>query len=70
MIGLKNAWEGGNIKKHSKKDINKIKYFPQNIAQGVWIANNLILFEEKNNLPLKCELEPLNILNSYPQVEE
>jgi hypothetical protein len=59
MIGLRNAQEGEDIEEafrscNEKKYTKKIKSLPLNIAQGVWLAMNLKLFEGKETLPLKC----------------
>jgi len=59
MIGKGNVWEGLDAEEafrawYSRKDTKKIKALPLNIDWGVWLARNLILFERKNNLSLKC----------------
>jgi hypothetical protein len=59
MVGLKNLWASEGIEEAfssscTKKDINKIKSLPRNVAWAVWLAKNLKLFEDKETFPLKC----------------
>ena len=72
MIGLQNVWLGEDVEVdlrswHVKKDTKKIRALPLNIAWGIWLARNLKLFEGKETLPLKCDVQALNILNAFPQ---
>jgi hypothetical protein len=72
MIGIRNIWEGGCLEEAfktwcSRNETSKIKELPHNIDWGIWLARNLNLFEDKETLPLKCVVEAINILKSYPQ---
>jgi hypothetical protein len=71
MTGLRNVWEGGSTEEafriwYINKDMKKFRALPLNIAWGIWLARNLKLFEGHETLPLKCAIQSLNILNSYP----
>ena len=68
MIGYQNVWVRDDIEEAlriqcANKYIKKIIAIPLNISWAVWLDKNLNLFEDKEKLPLKCDLHVPNILN-------
>lgn len=71
LTSLKNVWDGSSIEEAlgilcTNRETRRYRALPINIAWGVWLAINSKLFEDEDTLPLKCVVQCINIVSSFP----
>jgi len=52
------------------KDTKRYKCLPLTIARGILLSWNSNIFEDKDTMPFKRDIQSLNILSTFPQYKE